>query len=99
MSSRNPQLLTIALAEQLEITAAAYHRWRAQYASKADEAKRLKELAGRGLANRLQHRSHCDLGYLTPTDSAEAWAADHPNSHAGRATGVPSRGSLSYSLR
>ena len=33
------------MAKQLEISAATYHRWRAQYGGlKADDAKRLKEL-------------------------------------------------------
>jgi putative transposase len=33
-------------AKQLEISEATYHRWRAQYGGlKADDAKRLKELA------------------------------------------------------
>ena len=34
------------VAKQLEISEATYHRWRAQYGGlKADDAKRLKELA------------------------------------------------------
>jgi putative transposase len=34
------------VAKQLEVSEATYHRWRAQYGGlKADDAKRLKELA------------------------------------------------------
>ena len=34
------------MAKQLEVSEATYHRWRAQYGGlKADDAKRLKELA------------------------------------------------------
>ena len=28
-------------------------------------------------------RPHSALGYLTPTDYAKAWTANHPNSHSG----------------
>jgi putative transposase len=35
------------VAKHLEVSEATYHRWRAQYGGlKADDAKRLKELAG-----------------------------------------------------
>jgi putative transposase len=35
------------VAKQLEVSEATYHRWRAQYGGlKAEDAKRLKELAG-----------------------------------------------------